>query len=484
MGRDRTRASDCRRRPLRCVAYFSHALLLASSLAASAADWRYAARFSEASETLEVEVCPPAGERVLLESLEAHAHDYLVPLDPNVWDTAVGRERLSAREAGCASYAVALGRLADRNGNDHGYRVGPDLLLWPASWLWWPPSRRVDMQLVMTLPNGWYFSAPWPQPDPRRAVYTLGSWPRYWPALTAFTRTPGQVIARGKDRLQLAVLGKLAPAERTRMHAWVSHLADLLDGMVGGLPLPQVQALVVPTARGGGPVPWGQVYRGGLGGVHFFVNLEETQASFIEDWTGAHEVSHLLHPYLGARGSWMGEGLASYLQNVLRARGGVLPPAEAWERLVAGFERGRKHPARDQPLSEVATGMHDSRAYMRVYWSGAAFWLAADVELRQRTQGRQNLDRALAAFADCCLPALRPWTPTEFARELDRLTGETVFAPAAARAESAMNFPDLDPLYRELGIELDARRQVKGFDDAAPDAGIRRAIMGRRSGNP
>lgn len=456
------------------------AILLASSATASAAEWRYTAQLADTGEVLTVKVCPPDGRNVVLEALEPHARDYLVELDPTVWNPDSTRDRLRARQPGCASYAVALGRLADSDLNNRGHRIGPDLLVWPASWLWWPPSRRVEMHLTMQLPDGWHFSAPWPQPEPTRAEYTLGNWPRSWSALTAFTRKPGQVIQRGKGIMNLAILGRLEPAQRTRMQAWVEHLAELLDCVVAGLPLPQVQVLVVPTAHGSGPVPWGQVYRGGLGGVHFFVNLDEPQQAFIDDWTGAHEVSHLLHPYLGARGSWMSEGLASYLQNILRARAGVLPADAAWERLVAGFERGRKHPARDQMLSEVAAGMHESKAYMRVYWSGAAYWLATDVELRRRTQGRQSLDTALAAFADCCLPALRRWTPQEFARELDRLTGETVFVPAAEHAEAAMNFPDLGPLYRELGIELDARRRVVGLDDEAADAAIRRAIMEKR----
>ena len=481
MGRSRIKSSIAGRLAMRRgISVFAASVLLAASAFVTAGEWRYTARFAETHELLTVEVCPPDGEVVVLEALEPHAREYLVELDSKIWDTASDAEHLRARQPGCASYAVALGRLGDRNRNDHGYRVGSDLLLWPASWLWWPPNLSVQMHLSMQLPAGWYFSAPWPQPDPARAEYTLGSWPRYWSALTAFTRKPGQAIERGKGRMDLVILGQLEPAQRTRMHAWIAHLADLLDCVVDGLPLPQVQVLVVPTARGGGPVPWGQVYRGGHGGVHFFVNLEEPQQAFIDDWTGAHEVSHLLHPYLGARGSWMGEGLASYLQNVLRARAGVLPAADAWERLVAGLERGRKHPARDQALSEVAAGMRDSRAYMRVYWSGAAYWLATDIELRRRTRGRMSLDSALAAYAGCCLPALRAWTPLEFARELDRLTGETVFVPAAERAGAALNFPDLDPLYRELGNELDARRQLVGFDDGAQDAAIRREIMEKR----
>jgi hypothetical protein len=57
-------------------------------------------------------------------------------------------------------------------------------------------------------------------------------------------------------------------------------------------------------------------------------SLEELRA----DWTAAHELSHLFHPYLGDDGRWLAEGLASYYQNVLRARSGLLEEADAWRR--------------------------------------------------------------------------------------------------------------------------------------------------------
>ena len=37
----------------------------------------------------------------------------------------------------------------------------------------------------------------------------------------------------------------------------------------------------------------------------------------------------------------LAEGLATYYQNVLRARAGLLTPSEAWEQIDAGFARGR-----------------------------------------------------------------------------------------------------------------------------------------------
>src|SRR5690349_3931578 len=79
-------------------------------------------------------------------------------------------------------------------------------------------------------------------------------------------------------------------------------------------------------------------------------------AEFADDWTAVHELSHLMHPYLGDRGTWLAEGLATYYQNVLRARSGMLTPAQAWDRLYQGFKRGAKTPG-DETLEQVASNM-------------------------------------------------------------------------------------------------------------------------------
>ena len=53
------------------------------------------------------------------------------------------------------------------------------------------------------------------------------------------------------------------------------------------------------------------------------------------DWTATHEFSHLLLPYVSRRDRWLSEGLASYYQNVLRARDGRLSETDAWRKLDA-----------------------------------------------------------------------------------------------------------------------------------------------------
>lgn len=451
-------------------------LVLLGATQLGAADWHYTLQLDGGQERLRVQVCSPAAAPLRLQALDRAALDELIaPLDDG-WQ--LHSRPLQLSHAGdCAAYGVDLGRLADRRRSGHGYRIGPDLLTWPEAWLWWPVDRAAQVRIDVDLPPGWRLSTPWPQPDPTRPRYRLGSWPRDWPGLVAFGRFDQRAIGEPGNALKLAILGDLAPAKRDELAAWIGHLLGLLKP-VGGLALPQAQVLVVPVGSGRGPVPWGQVYRAGYGGVHFFVNADRPLEDFLADWTGAHEFSHLLHPYLGTRGRWMAEGLASYYQNVLRGHGADLSEGEVWDKLLAGFDRGRRDRSAGQPLAEVAQRMRSERAYMRVYWSGAAWWLQRDVELRLHSDGKLGLDGLLARFGAAHLPANRRWTPKEFAAALDRLAGVALFADAVDEAQQARHFPELGDLQRRLGLQTDASGRLTRIDDAAELASLRRQILG------
>jgi len=112
---------------------------------------------------------------------------------------------------------------------------------------------------------------------------------------------------------------------------------------------------------------------------------------------------------------------------------------------------------------------------MRVYWSGAAYWLEVDVELRRASANRLGVDEALKRFAACCLSDLRRWGPDEFVARLDALLGTDVFVRRFDAYRARRDFPDLAPLYATLGLVRDGR--TLRDDDSARDAAIRRAIM-------
>ena len=250
-----------------------------------------------------------------------------------------------------------------------------------------------------------------------------------------------------------------------------------MTALYGRFPVPAVQILVVPGARGKEPVPSAYVLRGGGLSAHFFVNQNRPAEELDADWTAVHELSHLLLPYVLSSDAWLSEGAASYFEHVLRARAGAIDAQEAWQRIHDGFKRGMQS-ARGQSLADATERMYRSGAFLRVYWEGAAIMLLADQRLRSRTGGGQSLDSALDALQRCCLSPDVGWSGRDVFRRLDEVTGTTVFAELYDEYVRSAALPDVAEADRLLGLQVTADGKVVLLDEA-PQRAARDAIMRR-----
>ncbi len=178
-------------------------------------------------------------------------------------------------------------------------------------------------------------------------------------------------------------------------------------------------------------------------------------------------------PYLAREQRWIAEGFASYYQNVLLTRAGHYSETLGWQKLVEGFERGRDSMPALSPNAASASSEHGTR--MKIYWSGAALALLADVELRRRSGNRESLDRVLRELQRCCLPSSRTWSGPELFAQLDSFVREPVFASLYSRHADSAGFPDVMPVLEELGVSFDGVEV--SLSDLAPLASIRRSIF-------
>ena len=387
-------------------------------------------------------------------------------------------------DGGCISYSSNVSRPIKQHDRTGGkiQRVGTDLLTSAGLWLWRPDNLGPDEDIEITflLPEGIAVSAPWRpvSASTERAVFRIGRGAWDWPASVAFGRFREREVQVGGARLRLSVLDGSPAADVEQVQAWIADAAQSVADLYGKFPLPRVQILVVPGARSPEPTPWAYVVRGGNPAVHFFINQRRPIREFYDDWTAVHELSHLLLPYIGSEEAWISEGVATYYQNVLRARGGRMAAAEAWERLHAGFLRGMDS-AHGMTLAQATETMYRGGTHMRVYWEGAAMILIADVRLRQLTAGKQSMDTALAALNECCSSTERAWSGRELFDKLDEITGTTVFRELYDQHVASKDFPDLTQAYRSLGItatgsgiELAPEGREKQLRDAIMETGV------------
>jgi hypothetical protein len=261
-------------------------------------------------------------------------------------------------------------------------------------------------------------------------------------------------VARASDvTLDISFSGSVNDGKAAALTAWLHAVATSMENVYGRFPLPEVRVRVVSDRRGtdggGSPVPFGRVTRNGGEMVELFVNPDRPIEDFYADWTATHEFSHLLLPRISYKQRWISEGFASYYQNVLMARNGSYTTEQALKKLSEGFARGRASRPELSPNEAAREGV--SKARYKIYWSGAAIALLADVELRQRSGSRESLDVVLGRFQECCLPSRRRWSGTELFTQFDSLIDEPVFMPLYRRYADTRGFPEIE---RTLQLEL------------------------------
>jgi hypothetical protein len=454
----------------------------AVSSAAGTDGFHFVVRPSEDARTLDVTVCfdgvPPSylvcpearaaaavvAAAVRETALEAHEGEAMVREGPRL---LVPR----GLEAGaCVGYVVDLERAIGMS-YWNGMRRGDATLANAAAWLYRPAGLTDASRgtLRFELPDGMIAAVPFPRDGDH---YVLDR--------TAFAYLGHTVIGRFQRfetsaagaTFEIARLDGALGVSDEELVAFVEHAAVMVSDIEGRFPLRHALVVIVPIGPGSSAVAFGNAGRAGGASVMLIVHENATAASLAEDWVPPHELTHLATPYVRRSDAWLSEGIATYYQEVLRARAGVRTPLEAWAAIDDGFSRGRID-GTGRTLEEESAHMFETAAFRRVYWAGTAIVLMADVELRKRGS---SLDEALTALAECCAEPVRTWAAPELLAKLDELTGSSVFGTLAARHLGATDFPDLTETYAYLGVRRGEDGTIS-LDDRAEGASVRHVIM-------
>lgn len=246
----------------------------------------------------------------------------------------------------------------------------------------------------------------------------------------------------------------LGDAKEKQLTTWINDVTNSVAGVYGRFPNPDARVVVLPARFRGwdsdSPVPFGRVTRWDGETIELYVDASRPISEFYADWTATHEFSHLMLPYLNKQGRWISEGFATYYQNILMARSGNYTPEFAWQRLAEGFDRGRESRPDLSPNDAADDGIRAAR--MKIYWSGAAIALMADVELRRRSGGNESLDSVLGELQLCCLPSERTWSGRRLFERLDSFIEEPLFMPLYRRYANTTGYPDPAELLQKLGV--------------------------------
>ncbi|HEU4406992.1 MAG TPA: hypothetical protein VFS43_17115 [Polyangiaceae bacterium] len=270
----------------------------------------------------------------------------------------------------------------------------------------------------------------------------------------------------GGGRLDLAFTPGAFGLDDERLAAYVASSAAAVAAFYGRFPVER--ALVVLTQVRGRGVPFGKT--SGNGGAAIVMLLGESlrEADLRRDWVMVHEMVHLGFPWLPGRHRWLEEGLATYVEPLVRLRAGLVAEEDIWREFVERMPQGLPRPG-DRGLDRTPT-------WGRTYWGGAIFCLLADVEIRKRTGGARSLEDALRGVVRAGGNASARWGIGEALAAGDAAVGVPVLRELYDAMAERPAPVDLPRLWRELGVRSEGGR-VR-FDDRAPLAAVREGITG------
>jgi hypothetical protein len=249
--------------------------------------------------------------------------------------------------------------------------------------------------------------------------------------------------------------------------AWIERSAKAVSIYFGRFPVAEVRLLIVPAPGSGVQRGTSFGYRGAA--IRLIIGRDTTEAELRKDWVMVHEMTHLALPDLPDPYLWLAEGLATYVEPIARVEAGDLTATKIWGDMVRDMPKGLPE-AGDRGLDRTPT-------WGRTYWGGAMFCLLADVEVRKQTGNEAGLQQALRAVVEAGGNIEQVWPIERIFKVGDQATGTHVLAELYDKMRDKPYAPDLEALWRELGVVV--RDGRVSFDDDAPLAPIRKAITAK-----
>jgi hypothetical protein len=163
------------------------------------------------------------------------------------------------------------------------------------------------------------------------------------------------------------------------------------------------------------------------------------------------------------------EGLATYIEPIVRVRAGIMPEEKAWRWLIKGTPQGLPK-AGDRGLDNTPT-------WGRKYCGGAVFFLLADIQIHQQTNNKYGIEHALQAIqaAGGSMQLEHNWPVTKALAIGDKATGTHVLMTLYNSMKDRAVQTDLNAIWKNLGVSLNSDRIT--FNDNSPQAKLRKSLI-------
>lgn len=273
---------------------------------------------------------------------------------------------------------------------------------------------------------------------------------------------PGQPKKDGV--LRLAILDGIAAPGRADLTDWVKRTVEAESNYWQGFTTSSLLLTLVPTSSKRG-VGFGRTEAPGGATVMVEVGADVDQRRLFTDWVLVHELIHTGMPYLRGRSTWAMEGAATYVEPIIRARAGWKTEEAVWKEWMDNMPQG---------AAVFAKGLMNADG-RESYWSGALFYLMADLGIRRETRGEKGLEDCLAGALWAGFVASRNVRLPDYVAACDAATGTKVMGGLVDRYLANPVPMDLAAFWKDLGVS-DVGGRI-ALNDDAPQAQWRKMIV-------
>ena len=404
----------------------------------------------EVSRRVELDVAVRCdGDVYDLRPLDRYSHGHV-----NIFAAARDADGFSAR------YRVTLGDLArDASTLDAAVVSGESILAVASAWLLNPMRETrapATLEIRVTTPPEIDFATAQPVSDgafriPQSELAMAG-----YAAFGRFVREPMRApqfgVGGDPGGYEVVLLDGRLNVPQSTLLEWIAHCADAITRFWHGFPAPGMKIFVLPRAGAEGVV-FGRDMSGGGISMVLVVGERATRAQLYDDWVLIHELVHVGSPFV-AGAPWFTEGLATYLEPLIRARYGLQTADAMWVEFITNMPRGA--------AVIDATGLMRG-GFRGWYWGGGLLMLLADVEMRRASEGRIGIEDCLRDIRRVIGNYLRSVRLAEMVAACDAAVGGTVLADLVERHAYSDVPVDLDGLWRDLGVRLvDGELEIDG----------------------
>jgi hypothetical protein len=185
---------------------------------------------------------------------------------------------------------------------------------------------------------------------------------------------------------------------------------------------------------------FGMTDRSDQQGIDFYIDSPHavTLSMLMDEWTAAHELSHLLIPYVGQKHTWFAEGFASYMQYKVMADSGQISEVERWNKYQWHINKASgRYAYGEAPFIDMVSSMRKNWDWPMIHWGGVSYFINAEYALNKKNT---SIEAVVSNFMVCCRE--NNSNLRSLLAEFDRLSNSTIFTDLYQQMKSQPGFPN------------------------------------------